>query len=46
MRILVVDDVADIQVLLVAVLQRAGFEVIEAADGTTVESWGKILGPI
>lgn len=39
MRILVVDDVADIQVLLVAVLQRAGFEVIEAADGTTVESW-------
>lgn len=39
MRILFVDDVADIQVLLVAVLQRAGFDVIEAADGTTVESW-------
>lgn len=39
MRILVVDDIPDIQVLLVAVLQRAGFEVVEAADGTTVESW-------
>ena len=45
MRILVVDDVADIQVLLVAVLQRAGFEVIEAADGTTVESWVKDSRP-
>lgn len=39
MRVLVVDDIPDILVLLVSVLQRADFEVIEAADGTTVESW-------
>ncbi len=38
-RILVVDDTPDIRLLLVAVLQRAGHEVIEAADGTSVQSW-------
>jgi two-component system, sensor histidine kinase and response regulator len=45
MRILVVDDVPDIRVLLVSILQRAEFEVIEAADGTTVESWVKDTRP-
>lgn len=39
------DDVPDILVLLVSVLQRADFEVIEAADGTTVESWVKDSRP-
>ncbi|NQW19526.1 MAG: response regulator [Chloroflexi bacterium] len=39
MRILVMDDNSDIRVLLVSVLQRAEFEVIEAADGTTVAAW-------
>ena len=38
-RILVVDDKADVRLLLVAVLERAGHEVIEAADGTTVQTW-------
>ena len=38
-RILVVDDTSDMRLLLVAVLQRAGHEVIEAADGTSVSSW-------
>ncbi len=38
-RILVVDDSHDIRLLLVAVLQRAGHEVIEAADGASVQSW-------
>jgi CheY-like chemotaxis protein len=38
-RILVVDDVPDIRMLLVSILQRADYEVIEAADGTTVEAW-------
>jgi OmpR family response regulator RpaB len=36
-RILVVDDNAEIQMLLVALLQRAGHDVIEAADGVHVE---------
>lgn len=45
MRVLIVDDIADILVLLVAVLQRAGFDVIEAADGTTVESWVRDCKP-
>ncbi|MCZ6539368.1 MAG: response regulator [Chloroflexi bacterium] len=38
-RILVVDDKADVRLLLVAVLERAGHEVIEASDGTTVQTW-------
>ena len=38
-RILVVDDSHDVRLLLVAVLQRAGHEVIEAADGASVQSW-------
>jgi len=38
-RILVVDDHPDIRMLLVSILQRADYEVIEAADGTTVETW-------
>ncbi len=37
-RILVVDDNAEIQMLLVALLQRAGHDVIEAADGIHVET--------
>ncbi|MBT3995828.1 MAG: response regulator [Chloroflexi bacterium] len=45
MKILVVDDTPDIRMLLVSVLQRADFEVIEAADGTTVEAWVKDVNP-
>lgn len=44
-RILVVDDTPDIRLLLVAVLQRAGHEVIEAADGTSVHSWVRDANP-
>lgn len=44
-RILVVDDTPDIRLLLVAVLQRAGHEVIEAADGTSVQSWVRDSNP-
>ncbi len=45
MRILVMDDNSDIRVLLVSVLQRAEFEVIEAADGTTVAAWVEDANP-
>ena len=45
MRILVVDDIPDIRLLLVSVLQKAEFEVIEAADGTTVQSWVEDVEP-
>ena len=38
-RILVVDDSHDVRLLLVAVLQRAGHEVVEATDGASVQSW-------
>ncbi|MDP6666628.1 MAG: response regulator [Dehalococcoidia bacterium] len=38
-RILVVDDTPEIRMLLVKVLQRADHEVIEAADGTSVQAW-------
>ena len=44
-RILVVDDSHDIRVLLVTVLQRAGHDVIEAADGTSVQSWVREASP-
>lgn len=44
-RVLVVDDKSDIRLLLVAVLQRAGHEVVEAADGTSVSSWVKDANP-
>ena len=44
-RILVVDDNPDVRLLLVAVLQRAGHEVIEAADGTSVLSWVRDSNP-
>ncbi len=37
-RILVVDDSHDVRLLLVAVLQRAGHEVVEATDGACVQS--------
>ena len=45
MRILVVDDNPDIRVLLVSILQRAGYEVIEAADGASVQAWVKETRP-
>ena len=45
MRILVVDDTPDILVLLVSVLQRADYDVVEAADGTTVEAWVNDVHP-
>lgn len=38
-RILAVDDNPEIRMLLVLLLQRAGHEVIEAADGTSVMTW-------
>lgn len=44
-RILVVDDTPDIRILLVAVLQKAGHEVIEAVDGTSVQSWVSEVRP-
>jgi CheY-like chemotaxis protein len=37
--ILVVDDTAEIRMLLVATLQQAGYAVIEAADGSEVMQW-------
>lgn len=39
MRILVVDDMPDIRLLLVSILQKAEYEVIEAVDGTSVAGW-------
>jgi CheY-like chemotaxis protein len=45
MRILVVDDNPDIRVLLVSILQRAEYEVIEAADGISVATWVKDTQP-
>ena len=44
-RILVVDDSHDIRLLLVKVLQRAGHDVIEAADGARVQSWVRDASP-
>ncbi|MCZ6538514.1 MAG: response regulator [Chloroflexi bacterium] len=44
-RILIVDDSHDIRLLLVAMLQRAGHEVVEAADGATVQSWVSDCNP-
>lgn len=37
--ILVVDDTAEIRMLLVATLQQAGYAVIEASDGSGVMKW-------
>jgi two-component system chemotaxis response regulator CheY len=34
--ILVVDDTAEIRMLLVATLQQAGYDVVEASDGSGV----------
>jgi DNA-binding response OmpR family regulator len=45
MRILVVDDNPDIRVLLVSILQRAEYEVIEASDGISVQTWVKDTQP-
>jgi CheY-like chemotaxis protein len=45
MRILIVDDNPDIRVLLVSILQRADYEVIEAADGVTVAQWVEETDP-
>ena len=44
-RILVVDDNPEIRMLLVLLLQRAGHEVVEAADGTTVMTWVEDTDP-
>ena len=37
--ILVVDDTSEIRMLLVATLQQAGYEVLEASDGSVVMRW-------
>jgi CheY-like chemotaxis protein len=44
-RILVVDDMPDIRLLLVSILQKADYEVVEAADGTSVAEWVKNAEP-
>ena len=44
-RILVVDENPEIRMLLVLSLQRAGHDVIEAADGTTVMTWVEDTDP-
>lgn len=45
MRILIVDDAPELRILLVTVLQRAGYEVIEAVDGTSVQAWVEDADP-
>lgn len=44
-RILVVDDTPDMRLLLVAVLQRANHEVVEASDGKDVDFWVRDTKP-
>ena len=43
--ILVVDDTAEIRMLLVATLQQAGYDVIEASDGSGVMKWVEDANP-
>lgn len=43
--ILVVDDTAEIRMLLVATLHQAGYEVIEASDGSGVMKWVEDANP-
>ncbi len=43
--ILVVDDTAEIRMLLVATLQQAGYAVIEASDGSGVMKWVEDANP-
>ena len=41
----VVDDTAEIRMLLVATLQQAGHEVVEALDGSDVMRWAREIQP-
>lgn len=43
--VLVVDDTAEIRMLLVATLQQAGYEVVEASDGSGVMKWVEDANP-
>lgn len=43
--ILVVDDTAEIRMLLVATLQQAGYSVVEASDGSGVMKWVEDVRP-
>lgn len=43
--ILVVDDTAEIRMLLVATLQQAGYSVVEASDGSGVMRWVEDVRP-
>lgn len=43
--VLVVDDTAEIRMLLVATLQQAGHEVVEALDGSDVMRWAREIQP-
>jgi CheY-like chemotaxis protein len=38
-RVLVIDDEPDIRMLVATLLQRVGYEVLEAADGRAGRPW-------
>ena len=44
-RILIVDDNKEVRVLLTAILERAGHEVVEAADGADATRWALDTAP-
>ncbi len=44
-RVLIVDDNPEMRMLLASTVQRAGHEVVEAADGDTVMHWVRDTDP-